>query len=125
MVFVIVWFLDHFTLKSTTSMNGVWVITFVSKLHVWVTKFKQSLMFFQLPILISNNVVWVNFFAVRFYKTQHVVKTSTAGYEPVCYKIVNLFIEPQNFLLIFLVSKFKGFYLIVTVGKCCIFFFNG
>ena len=125
MVFVIVWFLDHFTLKSTTLMNGVWVITFVSKLHVWVTKFKPSLMFFQLPILTSNNVVWVNFFAVRFDKTQHFVKTSTAGYEPVCYKIVNLFIEPQNFLLMFLVSKLKGFYLIVTVGKCCIFFFNG
>ena len=45
MVFVIVWFLDHFTLKSIPFMNNVWMITFVSHLHVWVTKFKPLLIF--------------------------------------------------------------------------------
>ena len=85
MVLVVVWLLDHFTLKSTPSVNGVWIITFVSHLHIWVTKPKPSLMFFQLPILTSNNVVWVNFSAVLFDETQHVVKTSMAGYVPICY----------------------------------------
>ena len=66
MVFVIVWFLDPFTLKSTPSINGVWVITFVGHLHVWVTKFKPSLMLFQLPVLTLNKVVWVNFSDVPF-----------------------------------------------------------
>ena len=53
MVFVIVWFLDHFTLKPVP----------------------------------SNNVIFVNFLATLFNETQHVVKTSTTGYVPICYKI--------------------------------------
>ena len=77
-------------------------------------------MFFQLPVLTSNNVVWVNFFAILFNETQHVVTTSAMGCVPVCYEVVNLFIEPQNFLLMglvfFFISKLKGLYLIVTVG---------
>ena len=52
--------------------------------------------------------------AVLFDETQHVVKTSTAGYAPVYYKVINLFIKPQNFLLVFLICRLKGFYLIVT-----------
>ena len=124
MVFVIVWYLDHFTLEPVPSVNGIWVIAFVSRLHVWVTKFKPSLMFFQLPVLTSNNVTWVNFSAVLFNETQLIVKISTTGYIPVCYEVINLFIEPQNSLLMLLICKFKGLYLIVTVGKCCIFFFN-
>ena len=46
MVFVIIWFLDHFMLEAAASVNGVWIITFVSHLHAWVTKFKPLLMFF-------------------------------------------------------------------------------
>ena len=95
MVFVIVWFLDHFTLEPVPSVNGVWIIAFVSHLHVWVTKFKPSLMFFQLPILTSNNVIWVNFFTAFFDEAQHVVKMSTTGYVPVCYEVINFFIESQ------------------------------
>ena len=94
MAFVIVLFLDHFTLEPVPSVNGVWIIAFVSHLHVWVTKFKPSLMFFQLPVLTSNNVVWVPFFTVLFDEAQHVVKTSTTGYVSVCYEVINLFIEP-------------------------------
>ena len=94
MVFVVIWLLDHFTLKSTPTVNGVWIILFVSHLHVWVTKFKPSIMFSQLPILTSNNVVWMNFFAVAFDEAQQVVKTSTVGYVHICFKVINLFIEP-------------------------------
>ena len=94
-------------------MDCVWIITFVGHLHVWVTKSKPSLMFFQLPMLRSNNMVWVSLSAVLFDETQHVVKTSTAGYVPVCYEIVNLFTEPQNFLLIDFICKLKDIYLIV------------
>ena len=94
MVFVVIWFLDHFTLDSVPSMNSIWVVAFVDHLHAWVTKFKLSLMLFKLPVLTSKNVVWVNFFAVLFDKTQHVVKASTAGHVPVCYEVINLFIEP-------------------------------
>ena len=56
-----------------------------------------------------------------FDETHHVVKTSTTDYVPVCYEIVNLFIEPLNFLLIFFICKLKGFCLIVTTcgGFCC------
>ena len=114
MVFVVVWFLDHFTLKSAPLMNSIWIITFVSHLHVWVTKFKPSLMFFQLPVLTSNNVVWVNFSAVLFGETQHVVKTSTSGFVPVCYEVIHLFIEPQNFLSVGLICELKGLYLIIN-----------
>ena len=104
-VFVIVWFLDHFTLEPFSSVNGIWIIAFVIHLHVWGTKFKPSLMLFQLPVLISNNVVWVPFFTVLFDEAQHVVKASTTGYVPVCYEVINLFIEPQNFLSMFFISK--------------------
>ena len=40
MVLVVVWLLDPFRLKSAPSVNGVWIITFISHLHIWVTKFK-------------------------------------------------------------------------------------
>ena len=79
-------------------------------------------MFFKLSVLTSNNVIWVNFSAIVFDETQHVfdetqhvVKTSTMGYVPICYEIINLFIEPQNFLFMFFICKLKGFYLIVMV----------
>ena len=109
-----IWLFDHFTLKPVLSVNGVWIITSVSHLHVWVTKFKPSFMFFQLFVLTSNNVVWVNFFAVLFDEAQHVIKASTAGYVPVCYEVINLFIKPQSFLLMLFISKPKSFYLIVA-----------
>ena len=96
-------------------MNDVWIITFVDHLHVWVTKLKPSLMFFKLPVLTSNNVAWVNFSAAVLDKTQRVAKTSTVGYVPVCYEIVNLFIKPQHFLLMFFICKLKGLYLVVTI----------
>ena len=124
MVFVTVWFHDPFTLKPVPSMNGIWIITFFSHFHVWVTKFKSSLMFFKLPMLTSNNVIWVNISAVLFDKTQHVVKTSTAGYLPVCYEVVNLFIKPQNFLLMFVIFKIEGLYLIVTACDGLLMFFR-
>ena len=60
-------------------------------------------MFFQLPVLTSNNVKWVNLFAVLFDKTQHVVKTSTADHVLVFYEVINLFIKPQNNLLMLLI----------------------
>ena len=118
MVLVIIWFLDHFTLKSTPLVNGVWIITFVSHLHVWVTMFKPLLMFSQLSVLTLNKVVWLKFSAILFDEAQHVVKTSTARYVPVCCEIINLFIQPQNLQLMFLICKLKGLYLIV-------FFFDG
>ena len=83
MVSVIVWLFDHFTLKHVPSVNGVWIITFVDHLHLWVMKFKPSFRFFQLLVLISNNVIWMNVFAVLFDEAQHVVKTSAGGYVPV------------------------------------------
>ena len=117
LVFVIVWFLDHLTVESVSSVNGDWIITFVSHLHDWVTKFKPWLMFFKLSILASNNVIWVNFSTILFDETQHVVKTSTAGCVPVCYKVINIFTESQNFLLIglvfFFICKLKG------LGRAC------
>ena len=57
MIFVIIWLFDHFMLQPVPSVNGVWMITFVNHLHVWVTKFKPSLMFFQLLILTPNNAI--------------------------------------------------------------------
>ena len=101
MIFVIIWLFDHFTLKPVPSVNGVWTITFVNHLHLWLTKFKPSFMFFKLSVLTSNNVIWVNFFAILFDETQHVVKTSTTGYVSVCYEVINPFIKPQDFLLMF------------------------
>ena len=123
MVFVIVWFLDHFTLESISSMNSIWVITFVSLLHVCVTKFKTSLIFFKLSILTSNNVIWVGLSAVLFDEAQYVVNISTVGQVPVCNEVINfllfsfhglsmLFIELQNLLLMgltfFFICKLKG-----------------
>ena len=66
MVLVVVWLFYHFTLKSTPSLIGVWMIELISHLHVWVTKFKSWLMFFKVPMLTSNNVVWVSLLAVLF-----------------------------------------------------------
>ena len=71
MVFVIVWFLDHFTLKPFPSVNGVWTVTFGRHRHVWITKSKPLLMFFQLPVLTLNNVVWMPFLTVPFDEAQH------------------------------------------------------
>ena len=118
MIVVIIWLSDHFTLQPVPSVNSIWMITFVNHLHVWVTKFKPLLMFFQLLILTPNNAIWVNFSAILFNETQQVVKASTAGYGPVCYEVINLFIKPQKFLLMSLLSKLEGFYLII-------FFFDG
>ena len=118
-VFVVVWLLNHFSFISTPFVNDVWIITFANHPHVWLTKFKPSLMFFQLPVLTSNNAVWVSLSAVLFDKTQHIVKTSTAGYVTVCYEVINLFIKPQNLLLMglvfFFICKLKGLPLVVTV----------
>ena len=106
MVFVIVRFLNHFALEYVPSMNSIWIIIPASLLHVWVTKFKTSLIFFKLSILTSNNALWVSLFAILFDETQHVVKTSTTGYVPVFYEVINLFIELENVMLM-------GLYLIV------------
>ena len=43
---------------------------------------------------------------------QHVAKASAAGYVTVCYEVINVFIKPQNFLLMGLICKLKGLYLI-------------
>ena len=67
-------------------------------------------MFFKLSILTSNNVIWVNFSAILFDETQHVVKTATKGYMPVCYEVINIFTEPQNLFLMKFICKLKGFY---------------
>ena len=93
MVSVIVWFLDHFTLDYVPSVNRVWIIAFVCHLHVWVTKFELSLIFFKMPILTSNNVIWMLFSAIFFYKAQHIVKIFTTGYVPVFYDVINLSIK--------------------------------
>ena len=111
MVFIIIWFLDYFTLEYIPSINSIWIITPASLLHVWAKKFEPLLMFFKMPILTLNNVVWMLFSAILFGKAQHVVKISTTGYVPVFYEVINLFIKVQNFLLM-------GWYLII-------FFFNG
>ena len=112
-LFAVVWFLDHFTLESIPPMNSNWIVAFVNYLDVWVTKFKPSLMFFQLLILTPNNVIWKDFSAILFDETQHVVNASSAGYVPLCYEVINLIIKPQNFLLMFFLCKLKGLYLIV------------
>ena len=66
MVFAVIWFLNHFTLEYGPTMNSIWIMTPVSLLHVWVTKFKASLIFFKLSTLTSNNVIWMPFFAILF-----------------------------------------------------------
>ena len=80
MVFVIVWFLDHFTLEYIPSMNSIWIITPAGLPHVWVTKFKIFFIFSRLSILTLNKLIWVGLFAILFNKAQHVVKISTTGY---------------------------------------------
>ena len=114
MVFVIIWFLDHFTLEYVLSMNSIWIITPASLLHVWVTKFKTFFIFFKLSILTLNNVIWVDLFAILFNEAQH-VKISMTRYIPAFYEVISLFIKLQNVLLMFFICKLKGFYLIVTV----------
>ena len=79
MAFAIVWFLDHFTLEYVPSMNSIWIITPAGLFHVWVTKFRTFFIFSKLPILASNNLIWVNFSAILFDEAQHVVKISTKG----------------------------------------------
>ena len=74
-------------------MNSIWIITPASLLHVWATKFKTSLIFFKLSILTSNNVIWVDLFAILFDEAQH-IKISTTSYVPVFYEVINLFIKP-------------------------------
>ena len=123
MDFVIIWFFDHFSLKPVPSMNGIWIITFVSHLHVWVTKFKPSLIFFQAPVLTSKDVIWVNFSAIFFDEAQHVIKTVAAGYVPFCYEVINAFIKPQNFLLMGFICKLKGLNLIDTACDSLLVFF--
>ena len=117
MVFVIVWFLDYFTLEYVPSVNSIWIITSADLLHVWVTKFKTFFIFFKLSILTSNNVIWVGLFSIFFNEAQHVIKISMTGDVPVFYEVINLFIKPQNFLLMGLICCLKGLYLII-------FFFN-
>ena len=116
MIFVIVWFLNHFILEYVLSMNSIWIITPASLLHVWVTKFKTSLIFFKLYILTSSNVILVGLLVIIFDEAQHVVKISTTGYVSLFYEVINLFIKPQNFLLMSL-------YLIVTVCDGLLMFF--
>ena len=106
-VFVIIWFLDHFTLEYVSSVNSIWIITPTDLLHVWLTKFKKSLIFFMLSILTSNNVIWVGLLAILFDERQHVVKISATSYVPVFFEVINLFVKPLNFLLMFFICKRK------------------
>ena len=92
MVFVIIWFLDHFTLEYVPSMNSIWIVTPASLLHVWVTKFKTFYIFFKLSVLTLNNVIWVDLFVILFNEAQH-VKISMTGYMPAFYEVINLFIK--------------------------------
>ena len=57
----------------------------------------------------------MNFSAIYFNEAQDVAKTSTLGHVPVFHKVINLVIDTQNFLLMLLISKRKGYCLIVTV----------
>ena len=45
MVFVIIWFLDHFTLEYIPSMNRIWIITSASLFHVWQRSLRHFLYF--------------------------------------------------------------------------------
>ena len=103
MVFVIVWFFNYFTLEYVPSVNSIWIITPADLLHVWVAKFKTFYIFFKLSILTLNNVIWANFSVILFDETQHVVKISTTGYVTIFNEVINLFIKPQNFLLMFFI----------------------
>ena len=115
---VIIRLFNHFAPEPVPSIIGVWIVAFVNPLRFWVTKFKPSSIFCQLSALTSNNVIWVHFSAILFDETQCIVKTSTTGYVPVCYEVINLLIKPQNFQLMLSICKLKGLYLII-------FFFNG
>ena len=86
MVFVIIWFLDHFTLEYVPPVNSTWIVTSASLFHVWATNLKTFFIFSKLSVLTSNNVIWVGLF----------------------------FLIHQNFLLIFFICKLKGLYLNVT-----------
>ena len=118
MVFVIIWFLDHFTLEYVPPVNSIWIVTPASLFHVRVKTFKTFFIFFKLSILTSNNVIWVGLFSIFFNEAQHVIKISMTGYVPVFYEVINLFIKPQTFLLMFFICKLKDLYLII-------FFFGG
>ena len=61
----------------------------------------------------------MDFPAILVDETQRLVKTSTTDYVPVCYEVINLFIKPQNFMLMFFICKLKGLYLLVTVCDAC------
>ena len=122
MIFVITWLFDHFTLKPVPLVNGVFIITFVNHLHFSITNFNPLLMLFKLLVLTSNNIVLVNFSAILFDEIRHVAETSTVRYVSVCCELVNLFIEPQNFLLIFFICKLKGLYLIVMICDSLLMF---
>ena len=113
MVFVIVWFLDYFTLEYIPPVNSIRIITPAGLFHVWVTNFKRFFIFFKLPILTSNNVIWVGLLAILFDEAQRVVKISTTGYVPVFYEVIDLFIKLQKFLLFF-ICKLKDLYLIIV-----------
>ena len=113
MVFVIIWFLDHFTLEYVPPVNSIWIVTPASLFHVRVKTFKTFFIFFKLSILTSNNVIWVDLPAILFNEVQHSVEISTTRYVPVFYEVISLFIKPQHFLLVFFICKLKGFNLIL------------
>ena len=79
MVFVIIWFLDHFTLEYAPSMNSIWIITSPGLFHAWATKFKTFFIFFRLSILTSNNVIWVGLFVILFMKHNTLSKHPRRG----------------------------------------------
>ena len=106
-VFVILWFLDHLTLEYVPSVNSIWIIT-PGLFHARVRKFKTFFIFFKLSIFTLDNVIWMDLLAILVNEEQHVVKTSTMGYVPVFYEVINLFIKSQNFLLM-------GLYLIIIL----------
>ena len=116
MVFVIIWFFDHFTLEYVPSVKSIWVITPADLFHAWITKLKLFFLFFKLSIFSPNKVICAGLLTILFNETQYVVKTRTAGYFSVSYEVINLFIKPQNFLLM-------GLYLIVFLFDSLLMFF--
>ena len=79
MIFVIVWFLDHFTLEYVPSMNSICIITPAGLLHVWITKFQTFFIFFKTSIMTSTNVVWVSLFAILFNEDNTLSKYPRRG----------------------------------------------
>ena len=122
MIFIIVWFLDHFILEYVPSMNSIWIITPADLFHVWVTKFETFFIVFKLSILTLNNVIWVGLLAILFDEAQDVVKISTAEYVPVFNDVINLLNKPENFLLMRLICKLEGLYLIIFSSIACLCF---